>query len=506
MSYTSLTPGTPWASLDPPEWLAMSAGSCGAGDHDDEANEDPANPLSPLQAFSPIHETRSPVSPASAYSSVNENDIENPDRSDSSAAPAEPPDPQTQSKGLLAMAVAWFCMMLAILSGSAVGPAFKLMAERNVPALLAASWRCQCMCFVLWPLAILEVKFFGGKDTTVRSSMSWMWTWSASPGMDYPVVAYTLLAGLGWTGNLLCWVSGLMFTTTVRASIFTSVHPVLLIMYLGMWKKSRLSRFECLGTLVAFGGLLLAALDVTDGGSNREYEMEAFGDCLCFVGAVSEVVVIVTRSHTGKFVPLMQYTAFTTSIVALCGSLICGVFVGVPVDFSEFGLFGWLRLEWIGKMFIFAFVVGVLCVAGFNYAMRFISPLVFSSVLLIDPAVTGLLSWSIGIEGIPTMFTVLGGAIVMAGVGLIVIGEHSRRKEEQQESKLDAPSATLDCKVDDATAMTMTTASYMHLAVADEVLSFALKSGPRLRVTPFDPKATIDGSLDIELIEEPRSQ
>ena len=36
-----------------------------------------------------------------------------------------------------------------------------------------------------------------------------------------------------------------------------------------------------------------------------------------------------------------------------------------------------------------------------------------------DPALTAVLSWVAGIESLPTLFSWIGGAVVMTGVGII---------------------------------------------------------------------------------------
>ncbi len=58
--------------------------------------------------------------------------------------------------------------------------------------------------------------------------------------------------------------------------------------------------------------------------------------------------------------------------------------------------------------------------------MQYISPLVFASVTLVDPAITGLISWCAGLEGIPDLKTWLSGFVVISGVALITYGEHLR--------------------------------------------------------------------------------
>ena len=87
-------------------------------------------------------------------------------------------------------------------------------------------------------------------------------------------------------------------------------------------------------------------------------------------------------------------------------------------------LFGWLSPDWLVIMIVFGFTIGFVCISGFNYAVTHIPPLVFSSIGLVDPLVTGLLSYIVGLEGIPDIGTWLGGIIVLIGVAIISQGEH----------------------------------------------------------------------------------
>lgn len=93
-------------------------------------------------------------------------------------------------------------------------------------------------------------------------------------------------------------------------------------------------------------------------------------------------------------------------------------------------MFGWATIRWADKMLLFGLIIGVVCMTGYNYAVQYISPLVFSTISLIDPAATGLLSYLSGIEGIPDLPTILGGVVVIGGVLLITLGEHSRSEIE----------------------------------------------------------------------------
>jgi len=327
------------------------------------------------------------------------------------------------------VALAWASMILAVMSGSAIGPAFKWFEQHDIHETLAASWRCQVMAIILIPIACIEARYF---------SHPWNWlTWDRKADLKYPVVWYVLAAGLAWSLNLLCWIIGLEYTTTVRASIFSGMHPLMLVFYMYCSGKS-ISCYEWVGVFLSFVGLLFIALfsegllyKAVLGSSHRggkttiANDQSWVGDLLCLVAAAAEVVVIVNRDRTKQYVPVVQYTALTTLCVAISTTFFASFYTSSAVFcIDDNCLFGWLATKWLLTMAVFGFVVGVVCVGGFNFSQSYINPLVFSCVLLVDPAVTGIISWLIGVEGMPDIYTSLGGLIVVAGVALVTVGEH----------------------------------------------------------------------------------
>lgn len=62
--------------------------------------------------------------------------------------------------------------------------------------------------------------------------------------------------------------------------------------------------------------------------------------------------------------------------------------------------------------------------------MTYIPPLVFSGLSLLDPIITAFLAWFSGLEGLPSIYSWLGGFIVIAGVTLITYGESLRANEK----------------------------------------------------------------------------
>jgi len=307
------------------------------------------------------------------------------------------------------------------------------------------------MVIFLVPLAVLEhlyfkrVKYNGSKVSGINvvsnsseseesySGVKWCHTFT--PHLPFPLVVHVIYSGVMWAGNLLFWIVGLQYTTTFKASVVANLHPILLVMSLAAGGTA-VSCLEWVGVLVSFGGILLISLRERPSHLPPEvvaHDKEWLGLLLCFVSAACEVLVVFNRLKTKRFVPLMQYTAATTVVVALISSL---SFLVLESDAdsswagsifcrgleSDHCIIGWTSYKWIRKVFLFGFIIGVICFTGFNYALQHIPPLVYSSLTLLDPAVTAALSWLIGVEALPGWLVWLGGLVVMSGVGLISAG------------------------------------------------------------------------------------
>ncbi len=82
--------------------------------------------------------------------------------------------------------------------------------------------------------------------------------------------------------------------------------------------------------------------------------------------------------------------------------------------------------------------------------MSYIPPLVFSSLSLLDPTLTALLSWMFALEGLPSVYSWIGGLVVIGGVAVIMYGEKKRESthnDEKAESKIQ--SAATESESDD---------------------------------------------------------
>lgn len=278
----------------------------------------------------------------------------------------------------LSVCIAWISMFLALIAGASIGPLFKYMHEYGIMPCLAASWRCQSMSLILLPMAIAEVLY------DKRNNVDWF---AQKPDLQFPVIVHVLFSGLAWSGNLLCWIVGLMYTTTFKASILACCHPLLLVIYL-QFIGTKLSMFEIVGVFVSFSGVFVSCLkDLIHPEERTDIpaHYQILGYCLCFLAAACEVIVLFNRITTKKYVPLMQYTFATTLIVAICATYASLLLEGTGIVYvpgidlphgiqmfclEDYCIFGWLSHKWLEMILLFGLWVGVVCIAGFNYAVR----------------------------------------------------------------------------------------------------------------------------------------
>ena len=69
-------------------------------------------------------------------------------------------------------------------------------------------------------------------------------------------------------------------------------------------------------------------------------------------------------------------------------------------------------------------IAGVLGHTGLNYCLKYVSPLLISISVTLEPVLGSLIGWMFFSTGIPGLWTWIGGPILMVGIISIVYGEH----------------------------------------------------------------------------------
>ena len=155
------------------------------------------------------------------------------------------------------------------------------------------------MIIFLWPIAFIEKRYFEGEQVSL---------WSKQPDLDYPVYVHVLIATTAWCFNLLTWIYSLQYTTTVRASLVASLHPLFLVFVI-YFTGGNVSKYEWIGVIISIIGLFIVGSDGlwnTGTGNSYSASMVLFGDVLNIIAALSQVVVILNRRRIKTYVPLFQ--------------------------------------------------------------------------------------------------------------------------------------------------------------------------------------------------------
>ena len=230
---------------------------------------------------------------------------------------------------------------------------------------------------------------------------------------------YWLANAFGWAGALFLWVASLRYTSTVRASLFGSVYPLILVAYV-RYTGVRISRGEVIGVLLTTAGMAITLMggssSNTTGFSVKEEGKEPLGDAMNIAASALMAMDIVLMAHARSIVPLYTYTTALTACVVALSITVSLLFEDASLlRIDRTGVFGWAAPDVVGLMLLFGLVVGMVGIVGFNFAVKHLSAVLFSSMQLIDPVLTGIIAWLWGLEGVPSYATGVGGVVVIAG-------------------------------------------------------------------------------------------
>ena len=316
----------------------------------------------------------------------------------------------------------WGLLAAAVLGVSSAGALFQHVDA--IPPLLRASWRLQLTSLVLLPLFLYQWR---SVEEQVKEPFFSRRTW-----------ALLLGSGAALAAHFGTWVASLDETTLTHSLLFVTAHPLVIVV--GMFLLAPLveqvrspHRKETWGAIVCFLGAGITLLDA--GSTQGDQTVTVLGDALAFSGAVFVVGYIVVGRILRTWMPIFLY-AFPVTLVA--SLLLLPASWLMEEGFSEYGAFGWATSPLLGWFVLLALVAGLLGHTGLNTCLRYISPLVVSVSVTLEPVLGSIIGWLFFGSGVPGRWTWLGGAVLMAGLITVVIAseQESRNKANNQNELL----------------------------------------------------------------------
>lgn len=202
------------------------------------------------------------------------------------------------------------------------------------------------------------------------------------------------------------WISSLYYTSVASASVLVAVHPIIMILVERLWLKRSFARSTWTGVILAFSGSLI--LGISDSQIDQSFADPLFGNSLALAAAVIFVVYLLIGQQIRKkrewidyVFPIYFYAAVTCTVIVL----ISGKSL---LDISVVGV-------WVGGGL--ALGPQILGHGSMNYAVKYISPTLLSTLILVEPLLASVLAFFLFAE-LPPAASIFAMLIILIGVAL----------------------------------------------------------------------------------------
>jgi len=286
-----------------------------------------------------------------------------------------------------------FILILAVLATTYAGPIVRLAAA---PALAIAFWRLTLVLPVTGGLAVMEGRgaWGVGRDRNVPRPTPY--------ALSLMVLSGLLLALHFWT-----WIASLRFTTVASSVVLVSLKPVFVWALAAVWLHEHPSRREGWGIAVAVVGATLVGI-----GDARLSLGALGGDLLALAGALTAAGYYVIGRRVRATVGVWTYATVVYAVAAVTLAAV-GLLRHVP-------LIGFAGRDWavFGALAAGPMLVGH---TGMNYALKHYRATTVNAAALGEPVGATLIAW-LGLHETPPLLALIGGAVVVAGIGVTLTG------------------------------------------------------------------------------------
>ena len=222
-------------------------------------------------------------------------------------------------------------------------------------------------------------------------------------------IAIATIAGILLAFHFWSWNTSIGLTTVAASVVLVNMQVPIVAVAGAVWLREPPSRRQWIGIAMAMGGALVVALpDI--GGAFRDDRRALLGDALALIGAATAAGYYLAGRRLRASVDLWPYVGLVDG-ACLVTLVLIAVIVGAPVLAQpprELAIFAALA---IGPM--------MLGHTGMNWALGYLPAFVVSLTVLGEPVGATILAALIpGIGEVPSLLTIVGGTIILAGIVL----------------------------------------------------------------------------------------
>lgn len=216
--------------------------------------------------------------------------------------------------------------------------------------------------------------------------------------------AWSALAGIFLAAHFMLWIGSLFYTSVASASVLVTAHPVMLIIVESLMLKKRFPVLSWVGVGVAFAGSAL--LGIFDSSPTETYANPLVGNLMALAAAFLFVFYILISQKIRKNSGWLDYVFSVYGFTALASVIIAFVlgvnWINQPVATILSGLGLAIGAQIIGH-------------GSMNYAVKFISATLLSTLILCEPVFATLLAILIFTE-IPSLGAGVAMVAIMGGI------------------------------------------------------------------------------------------
>lgn len=273
---------------------------------------------------------------------------------------------------------------------------FIRLAQGEMPSLAVAAWRLTLASLLLAPFALTLRR----RELAALTRREW---------------ALAIGAGLLLAIHFASWIISLALTTVAASVVLVTTNPLFVGVISHFALKERLTRPVAQGLAVALIGSIIIGLGDLGVGTHR-----LAGDALALVGALSAAGYFMIGRRLRARLSLLGYIfpVYATAAVAL---LALAALSGAPL--TGYSPAGWL---WLAALALGPQIVGH---SSLNWSLGHLSATYVTLAVLAEPIGSALLAWWI-LKEPPTVFAVVGGALILAGITLASRRVSSRRPRQ----------------------------------------------------------------------------
>ena len=258
-------------------------------------------------------------------------------------------------------------------------------AQRGAPSLTIAAWRLTLATLFLSPV----VWYARREELRTLTRREW---------------ASLFVSGLFLAVHFATWITSLAYTSVAASVVLVSTSPLFVGLASVLVLRERMTREMAVAIVIAIVGSVV----ISAGDANAAGRHQVWGDFLALLGAVAAAGYFLIGRRLRKRLSLLAYVfpVYGTAAAALMAVLLTS---GLPHLPRSPQTWLWLVLMALGPQ--------ILGHSSLNWALRYLSATYVTVATLGEPVGSTLLAWWL-LDERPSIWAVVGGALILAGVVL----------------------------------------------------------------------------------------